>query len=146
MTTTQDLKDLALAAFRLIETGDEAEAARIISPEFINHEAEDDPDDIERQAHGPTGYLATGTWLRDSFSDLRFETQEIAVDDDTMFAASVMSGQHTGTFQGIAPTGRRFTQKQVHIFHTTGRQITSHRAVRDDLGLLFQLGWKPSGK
>jgi hypothetical protein len=30
----------------------------------------------------------------------------------------------------------------VHIF-TVADQITRRRAVRDDLGLLFQLGWKP---
>jgi ketosteroid isomerase-like protein len=61
MTTKDDLKDLARAAFRLIETGDEAEAARIVSPDFVNREAEDDPDEPERQQRGPAGYLATGT-------------------------------------------------------------------------------------
>jgi predicted ester cyclase len=27
-----------------------------------------------------------------------------------------MTGQHTGVFNGIAPTGRSITHKQVHIF------------------------------
>jgi hypothetical protein len=40
----------------------------------------------------------------------------------------------------IAPTGRSITHKQVHIFAIADNQITRHRAVRDDLGLLFQLG------
>jgi hypothetical protein len=35
--------------------------------------------------------------------------------------------------------------KQVHIFTVADDQITRHRAVRDDLGLLFQLGWQPGG-
>lgn len=145
MTATHDLKDLTIAAFRLIETGNEDEAGRLISPDFANHEAEDDPEDIERQQRGPGGYLATGAWLRDSFSDLAFEIQEIAADGDAVLAASIMTGRHTGTFQGIEPTGRSFAQKQVHIFHTVNEQIISHRAVRDDLGLLLQLGWKPNG-
>ncbi|GAB3806451.1 ester cyclase [Humibacter antri] len=143
MTTTQNLKNLALASFRLIETGDVEEAARIISPAFVNHEAEDDPGDTERRELGPEGFLATGTWLRNSFSNLRFQPQEIAVDGDTVIAASIMSGQHTGVFHGIEPTGRAFAQKQVHIFHTANGRIVAHRAVRDDLGLLLQLGWKP---
>jgi len=146
MTTTQELKDIAIAGFRLIENGDEDEARRVVSPDFVNHEAEDDPEDVQRRERGPAGYLATGTWLRDAFSDLRFDTQEIAVDGDTVIAASVMSGLHTGVFQNIPPTGKRFAQKQVHIFHTTNGQIASHRAVRDDLGLLFQLGWKPGSR
>lgn len=146
MTTAHDLKDVAEAGFRLIETGDESEAARIVSSDFVNHEAEDDPEDAERQERGPAGYLATATWLRDAFSDLRFELHEVAVDGDTVIVASIMSGRHTGAFQGIPPTGRHFAQKQVHIFHTRDGRITSHRAVRDDLGLLFQLGWKPNAR
>ena len=78
MSTAQDLKEVALASFRLIETGDEAEAARIVSPDFVNLEAEDDPEDAERQEHGPAGFLATSRWLRDAFSDLRFEIQPVA--------------------------------------------------------------------
>ena len=31
-------------------------------------------------------------------------------------AVAVMTGQHTGVFNGIAPTGRSITHKQVHIF------------------------------
>ena len=58
--------------------------------------------------------------------------------------AATMTGEHAGLFNGIAPTGKRINQKQVHIFHVDGGQITRHRAVRDDLGLLFQLGWRPS--
>ncbi len=58
-------------------------------------------------------------------------------------AASVMTGRHTGPFQGIPATGRPFSQQQVHIFTTAGSLITGHRAARDDLGLLLQLGWRP---
>jgi hypothetical protein len=31
----------------------------------------------------------------------------------------------------------------VHIFTIADGRITRDRAVPDDLGLLFQLGWKP---
>jgi len=141
---TSDLKQLAGASFRLIENGDEELARQIIDPEFVNHEAEDDPEDADRQVNGPAGFLATSAWLRDAFSDLRFELRETAVDGSTIMAASVMTGTHTGTFQGIPPTGRAFRQQQVHILTTAGNRITSHRAVRDDLGLLLQLGWRPS--
>jgi predicted ester cyclase len=137
------LKELACASFRVIETGDEQLARQIIDPEFVNHEAEDDPEDAGRQLTGPAGFLATGAWLRDAFSDLRFELRETAADGPTVMAASVMTGRHTGTFQGIPATGRTFRQQQVHIFTVSGNLITAHRAVRDDLGLLLQLGRRP---
>ncbi|MEZ0050897.1 putative ester cyclase [Mycobacterium sp. MAA66] len=118
---------------------------QIVAADFVNHEAEDDPDDDERGQIGPAGFLATAAWLRAAFEDLHFEPAETAVDGGTVLAACTMTGRHTGAFQGIEPTGRRFAQSQVHIFTTRGGQITSHRAVRDDLGLLLQLGWRPRG-
>jgi predicted ester cyclase len=138
-----DAKAVARESFRLIETGDTELAQHIIAADFINQEAEDDPEDVERQQHGPAGFLATSRWLRDTFSNLRFELQETLAEGDTVMAAAVMTGQHTGVFNGIAPTGRPISHKQVHIFTVTDGQITRHRAVRDDLGLLLQLGWRP---
>jgi predicted ester cyclase len=80
--------------------------------------------------------------LRDAFSDLRFELKETVADGELVMAAAVMTGRHTGPFNGIAPTGRPISHNQVHIFTIPNGQITRHRAVRDDLGLLFQLGAK----
>jgi predicted ester cyclase len=140
-----DPKAIARASFRLIETGDTQLAEQIVAHDFVNEEAEDDPEEVERQQRGPAGFLATSRWLRGAFSKLRFELQETLAEADTVMAAAIMTGQHTGSFNGIAPTGRPITHKQVHIFTITDGQITRHRAVRDDLGLLLQLGWRPGG-
>jgi predicted ester cyclase len=142
-------KNVALESFRLIETGDSELAERIIAPAYLNQEAEDDPDDAERQLRGPAGFLATSQWLRDAFGELGFELQEAlaeeGAEEGVVMVAATMTGQHTGTFNGIAPTGRRIRHKQVHIFGVCDGRITRHRAVRDDLGLLLQLGWRPRG-
>jgi predicted ester cyclase len=138
-----DPKAIAHQSFRLIENGDVELADQIIATDFVNDEAEDDPDDVERQLHGPAGFLATSRWLRDAFSDLRFELQDTVAEGGTVMAAAVMTGRHTGPFNGIAPTGRPIAHKQVHIFTIADGQISRHRAVRDDLGLLLQLGWRP---
>lgn len=139
-----DAKGIAHESFRLIETGDPELAQRIIAVDFVNDEAKDDPDDPERQQHGPEGFLATSRWLRDAFSNLRFEIQETVGEGDTVMAAAIMTGQHAGIFNGIEPTGASIAHKQVHIFTISGGQITRHRAVRDDLGLLLQLAWQPN--
>src|SRR5271163_4757699 len=138
-------KNVALESFRLIETGDAELAERIIAPGYLNQEAEDDPDDVKRQLPGPAGFLATSQWLREAFADLRFELQEIVAEEGVVMAAATMTGQHTGTFNGIPPTGKVIRHKQVHVFRISDGRITHHRAVRDDLGLLLQLGWRPGG-
>jgi predicted ester cyclase len=138
-------KAVALESFRLIETGDAELAQRIIAPDYVNQEADDDPDDLERQLPGPAGFLATSQWLRDAFSDLRFELQETVAEEGVLMVAATMTGEHTGAFDGVEPTGKRINHKQVHIFTVADGQITHHRAVRDDLGLLLQLGLRPGG-
>jgi predicted ester cyclase len=131
-----------LAGFRL-RTGVAAAVIGCPASEFANMHVSVD---AERQERGPAGFLATSRWLRDAFSNLRFELQETLAEGDTVMAAAVMTGQHTGSFNGIAPTGRSIVHKQVHIFRFTNDRITGHRAVRDDLGLLFQLGWRPGDR
>jgi predicted ester cyclase len=139
-------KTVALESFRLIETGDAELAQRIIAPDYVNQEADDDPDNVERQLPGPAGFLATSQWLRDAFSGLRFELQETVSEEGLVMAAATRTGENTGPFNGIEPTGNRINHKQVHIFTVADGQITRHRAVRDDLGLLLQLGWRPGGQ
>ena len=138
-----DPKTVAFESFHLIETGDPGLAQRIIAAAYVNQEADDDPGDVDRQLPGPAGFLATSRWLRDAFSDLRFELQEVIAEGGLVMAAATMTGQHTGAFNGIKPTGKRINHKQVHIFTIVDGQLTHHRAVRDDLGLLLQLGWRP---
>lgn len=104
-----DTKAIAHESFRLIETGDPELAKRIIAPDFVNQEAEDDPEDAERQLHGPAGFLATSRWLRDAFPNLRFELQETVAEGSTVMAAAIMTGKHTGVFNGIDPPAGRST-------------------------------------
>ena len=140
---TGTLKDLARASFRLVETGDERLARQIIDPEFVNHEAEDDPEDAEPPAQGSGRFprhrrvaarCVQRTALRASRDGRRRADGHGRVRHDR---------PATGTFQGIPATGRAFSQKQVHILTISGSRIRAHRAVRDDLGLLLQLGWRP---
>jgi hypothetical protein len=46
-------KQVALESFRVIETGDSVAAVRIIAPDFINPEADDDPDPRGRGPEPP---------------------------------------------------------------------------------------------
>lgn len=139
-------KAVAVDSFRLIETGDVELAQRIIAPDYVNQEADDDPEDPDRQHRGPAGFLATSQWLRAAFSELRFELREIVAEDNVVIAAATMTGRHTGAFNGIEPTGKRINHSQAHVFTLAGGQISHHRAVRDDLGLLRQLGWPAAGR
>ncbi len=53
------------------------------------------------------------------------------------------SGTHEGEFWGISPTGRRITVQHVHWWRFADGKVLEYRAVRDDLGMLQQLGVVP---
>jgi predicted ester cyclase len=136
-------KRAALDSFRVIEDDDAALAERVVGAEFINREAEDDPEDVGRQERGPRGFLATARWLRAAFTGLRFEHQHVIAERDRVVVVTTMLGTHAGEFQKIAPTGRPIRQRQIHVFRLSEGRIVEHVAQRDDLGLLLQLGWRP---
>jgi ketosteroid isomerase-like protein len=133
-------KQVVLDSFRLLETGDGVTADRIIAPDFINREADDDPDRPDRGLRGPVGVIATSRWLAETFSDLRFNHHEVVAEDERVVVVTTMTGIHTGTLNGIPATGKRFQQRQFHLYRLRAGQIVEHLALRDDLGLLHQLG------
>jgi predicted ester cyclase len=136
-------KKIAADSFLVIERGDAALAQRIIHPDFVNREADDDPHDSARQERGPHGFMATANWLRAAFSNLHFELQEIVAEGGHVVVSAVMIGTHAGEFQRIAPTGRPIRQRQMHLFCLRDGLLIEHTAQRDDLGLLLSLGWRP---
>lgn len=45
-------------------------------------------------------------WLRDAFSDLRMEIEDMVAEGDKVVASVTFSGRHEGQLMGIPATGR----------------------------------------
>ena len=60
-----------------------------------------------------------------------------------MAVRGTMVGTHEGELMGIAPTGKRVAAQQTHWFRAVDGKLAEHWAVRDDLGMLRQLGVMP---
>jgi hypothetical protein len=150
--TSERLKAQSSRAYRALETGDLSEVAEYIAPEWQNREAEAEPPAARRR--GPAGFAATVRWLRTAYSELRLVEHEAIVEGDLVVSHVTMHGRQTGplvlqdgdAIRVLPPTGRRFAHEHIHIsrFDAAGRAVT-HLAVRDDLGLLVQLGHFPPG-
>ncbi|WP_432542658.1 ester cyclase [Kineococcus sp. SYSU DK002] len=57
------------------------------------------------------------------FPDYRWELQEEVVQGDTLCARLVGRGTHTGTFSGIAPTGRAIAVQELVVYRFAGAKI-----------------------
>jgi predicted ester cyclase len=138
-TLRRNVEDLLM---RVLAGGETDLAERLVHPDFVNHEAA-----RERQ-RGPQGAAATSEWLRSCFGDLAYEIHDILVDGDRTAAYVTMRGTHEGGLPPGAPaTHKPFAVKHVHLirFAEDGRAL-EHSAVRDDLGMVMQIGLLSPGQ
>ena len=83
-------------------------------------------------------------WLFAAFPDTRFDIEGIVAEGDMVTIRGTASGTHQGEeLWRIKPTGKRFAVQQAHFIRVADGKIAEHWAVRDDLGLMRQLGAMP---
>jgi predicted ester cyclase len=88
--------------------------------------------------------------LFSTFPDFNYRIVEATAEGDRVVCKVTMSGTHlgeptmaaafSGMLTGVAPTRRKVEVLQFHSFRISNGLITEHAAVRDDLGMLKQLG------
>jgi predicted ester cyclase len=140
---------LVRRGYRAVANGVVDDVTDYIHDEFVNDEAVSEPPIAA--AGGPRGFATTVAWLRMAYSGLEFTEHEFMQDGDRYVSEVTMHGTHSGPlvvrdgerYVVLPPSGRRFTHRQVHIGRMADGKLVEHRAVRDDLGLLHQLGYAP---
>ena len=134
----EENKDLVRRYIEEVWSGHNLDAIdELVSPEYFNHAAST----AEYQRGGAK--LAV-EWLLSVFPDHRFDIEDAAAEGDTVAVRGTMGGTHEGDLMGIAPTGKRVAVQQTHWFRVADGKVAEHWAVRDDLGMIRQLGVMPS--
>lgn len=121
--------------------GDLELADELVHPDFGDHE----PAHPERPT-GPESVKQTVRSLNSAFGDLRFNVEDEIAEGDKVVQRVVMSGRHTGPLMGREPTGKEFAVRHTYIWRIADDKIVEHWGIRDDLGLLAQLGLLPMGE
>jgi predicted ester cyclase len=99
---------------------------------------------------GREGMLKVFEALFTAFPDFHYRIEEATGEGDRIVCKVTMTGTHrgqptlpevfNGMLSGVAPTGKRVTVLQFHSFRIKDGLISEHAAVRDDLGMVLQLG------
>jgi steroid delta-isomerase-like uncharacterized protein len=107
----------------------------LIAEDYVNHAA------LPETPPGPAGQAAVLERLWAALPDARFAVAHLALAGDVVICVGTMSGTHAGELLGVPATGRRVKWRMCHLmtFGADGR-ATEHSAIRDDLGLLRQMG------
>jgi steroid delta-isomerase-like uncharacterized protein len=118
----------------VLNQGDLSAVEELVAEEFLNHEA---PPGRDR---GPESMRGLAHMLRTAFPDLHFAIEELVAEGDTVAGRVTMSGTHEGPFMGMPPTGHTVRQDQMHIVRFRDGKAIEHWGVRDDSGMMRQLG------
>jgi predicted ester cyclase len=106
----------------------------IYAPDFINHRPH------RGFQAGVEGLKLRITLLRKSFSNLRYDLEDLIAEGDKVVSRWKAHGTHTGEFMGIQPTGREVTFTGIDIVRITNGKVVEGWRESDQLGLLQMLG------
>lgn len=120
-------------------TGNVSNISEFISLQYFNRESQVDP--IRGQLREPSEFIDTVENLRTAFPDLRHHEEAIITQDDMVVSVINVTGTHTGNFFILPPTGNEISYEAVHLYRVgEDGKIVEHKAIRDDLTFLAQLG------
>ena len=90
-------------------------------------------------AHSLAEHIESLKTYHSSLSDARFEIQQMVSDGESVAVRYILRGIHTGTFMGVAPSGKEIERHAVAIFTIHGGKVIEGHIVSDSGGLLEQL-------
>ena len=142
MSTPQQTEEKNIKIVRrsieALNTGDVSKVSEFIHPNYFNHESQAGPE--RAKLRGPEEFIDTVKKLRASFDDLHYTEQESIASNDMVVLLMMVTGKHTGDFFGIPPKGNLFSYQAAHISRIADDKIVEHKAIRDDLRFMMQLG------
>jgi steroid delta-isomerase-like uncharacterized protein len=105
-----------------------------IAENFVEHE------DTAPLAPNRDGVRQMFASLHESFPDLKVTIDDMASDDDKVWARCTWKGTHKGEFQGIAATGKPVSFSFIDVVRYSEGKAVEHWGVSDTFALMTQLG------
>jgi len=78
-----------------------------------------------------------------AFPDLKTTIEDLIAEGDKVAVRQTWRGTHTGSFLGIAPTGKQVTFTSTEFYRVAGDKLAEEWVELDMLGLLQQIGAIP---
>jgi len=111
-------------------------ADELVHPDAVDlHDAQD--------RRGPERVKEVVTMLRSAFPDQRWDITELICEGDRVAMYSTWTATHEGSFMGMPATHRQACVHHMYLFRLAEGKIIEYAAVRDDLGMMGQLGLLP---
>lgn len=96
-----------------------------------------------RGLKGAAGFWAPLQPLLEAFPDMQWTVEEMLEEGEKVTVQFTTHGTHTGTFNGLPPTGKKITGNGIGFFQFKEGRIISGQVHTDRLGFLQELGVLP---
>ena len=126
----------------LVNQGKIDESVQVFAPDTRNHGV----------AVGRAGLTRVLTDILGTFPDYHSEEFDLMAAGDEVVVRQINTGTHLGVSKipfnggllvGVPPTGKKFKVQSIHWYTLKDDLIVEHRASRDDIGMMQQLGLLP---
>lgn len=74
------------------------------------------------------------------FPGIKMRIDDVVAEGDKVVFRLTVQGTHTGDFRGITPTGKKVILTGMQMWRIVNGKIAEGWFIRDDLGLMQQLG------
>jgi len=115
----------------IINRGNFALAQEIIAPNYINHTAGGGI------GTGREGFLGGLRALKAAFPDWTVTIEELVAEGDMVVDRFAIAATHTGSVNGIAPSGRRIATLGMHMWRLADGRLAEGWYVTDALPHVF---------
>jgi steroid delta-isomerase-like uncharacterized protein len=119
--------------------GNLAVADEIIAADYVRHDAGD-----PFPARGPEDVKKIVKMLRTMLPDLQLHIESMVAEGDMVVTRYTGIATDTVGYMGMPPTGKTIRTGAMQMFRFANGKIVESWAVRDDLGVLRQLGQLPA--
>lgn len=130
-------KALARAAIAVWRSGDESGAGTVFAPGYVMHQHQDPDGEGDLTLAALLRFVLR---FRQAFSDLQERIDLQIAEGELVATRFTAAGTHSGSYQGIAPTGRRLSWSGMVIDRITEGRIVESWGTWDMLGMLQQMG------
>jgi predicted ester cyclase len=130
-----DAKRVVASFVGAINAGDDAALSDVLGDDFVDHTS------APGQREGVEGFVGDKlAVLRAAFPDLVLTVEDELVEGDRIAWRWTLRATNTGSFAGLAPTGKPVVFQGLNIERLADGRIVEHWSIHDALELLRQLG------
>ena len=126
----------AMRVFEAINTADLSCLPDCVTDDFVDHGS---PFPIPP---GPEGYRTILTFVTGVLR-IRYEIVDVIETDDRLVLRATAHGVAVAGVHGPSVAGRPYVMETIHVYRTEGERLAEHWGVRDELGVLVQVGAMP---